>query len=109
MLRWRFSTGLLLGLAVGLPAGALIALLLQPPVRGHEEVELQLRQLARELEREKEARARADRQLEQFTEFAERMTVSFQKLEQRFAQLAEAAAATPTASSPETPAQGASD
>jgi chromosome segregation ATPase len=64
-------------------------------------LKLQLRQLTRELEREKEARARADRQLEQFAQFADQMTASFQKLEQRFEELA--GQAVPAASVPATP------
>lgn len=88
--------------------GALLALLLRPPSAPNEELQFQLRQLSRELEREKEARARADRQLQQFTEFANQMTESFQRLEARFEQLARqgeagsAGVATPTP--PETPA-----
>lgn len=92
MLRWRFSTGLLLGLLLGLAVGALLASMLDRAPTGDEELRFQLRQLSREIEREKEARARADRQLQQFTEFANQMTESFRRLEARFEQLAQQAA-----------------
>ena len=103
MMRLRFSSGLTLGLALGLPTGALLALLLTPsrPAEPNGATALQVQELTRKLEAAKEARDRADGQLEQFQKLAEQMTTSFQSLEARFKAL-EAEQATPRAAAPPT-------
>jgi Asp-tRNA(Asn)/Glu-tRNA(Gln) amidotransferase C subunit len=86
MLRLRFSSGLLLGLVLGVPAGVVIGLLLLPP-RGTEPgaaSNLQIIELTRKLEAMQEDKERAARQLEQFATLAEQMTASFNRLELRF-------------------------
>jgi hypothetical protein len=92
MLRLRFGSGLILGLVLGIPTGALIALLLAPapPASDHAAATtLQVQELTRKLEAAKDERQRADTQLEQFQKLAEQMTASFNNLEQRFKALQE--------------------
>jgi TolA-binding protein len=91
MLRMRFTSGLTLGLMLGVPAGALIALLLvpSPPAERDAATSLQVQELTRRLEAAKEDRQRMERQLEQFQALAERMTASFNSLEVRFKALEE--------------------
>jgi uncharacterized protein HemX len=90
MMRFRFSSGLTLGLALGIPSGALLALLLMPaaPDSGNA-MAIQVQELTRKLEAAREARERADKQLEQFQTLAEQMTASFKSLESRFKTLEE--------------------
>ena len=91
MLRLRFSSGLILGLVVGVPLGVLIGVLMLP-ARGSDPgaaTNLQIIDLTRKLEAAKEAKERADRQLEQFQKLADQMTATFKSLEQRFNALEE--------------------
>jgi len=107
MMRWRFSSGLLLGLVAGGAAGTLIGVLLAPP-RGSDASQataLQVQELSRKLTEAQEARLRADQQLERFAQLAEQMTVSFNKLDERFKKLSEQAAAL-EAETPPTAGQG---
>ena len=93
MLRMRFSSGLLIGLLVGVPAGSLIALLLTPaatPPPPSQATMLQVEELTRRLESAQEERARADRQLERFQQLSEQMTTTFNTLEARFKALEQA-------------------
>jgi gas vesicle protein len=92
MLRLRFGSGVILGLVLGIPAGALIALLLAPapPPTDRTATALQVQELTRRLEAAKEDRQRADKQIEQFQKLAEQMTTTFNNLEQRFTALQEA-------------------
>ena len=91
MRRLRFTSGLTLGLALGVPSGALIALLILPPRAAEHNVAtaLQLDQLTRKLEAANEDRQRMEQQLDQFEKLAEQMTSSFNTLELRFKALEE--------------------
>ena len=112
MLRFRFGSGVILGLVLGLPAGALIAILVSParPAGEAEVLARQVRELERRLESATDARRRADQQFEQFQKLSEQMTASFNNLERRFTALQEEhrlletratiAAAVPTATPP---------
>jgi TolA-binding protein len=91
MLRLRFLPGLILGLLVGLPVGIGIGILALAP-HGTEQsagASSLVQDLTRKLEAAKEARDRADRQLEQFQKVADQMTASFNNLEMRFKLLEE--------------------
>lgn len=114
MMRWRFSSGLLLGLVMGATLGTVIGALLRSPHgdAGSGAMALQVQELSRKLAEAQEARMRADQQLERFAQLAEQMATSFNKLDERFKTLAELAqaleaqtAATP-ASAPEPAAAG---
>ena len=114
MLRLRFTSGLALGLAVGVPLGALITLLLTPSPRDDSTTatSLQVLELTRKLDLANEARERMERQLEQFTGIANQMTASFNTLEARFKALEDTQRAgdghaPPTAAPPLAPAPGA--
>lgn len=87
MLRWRFSSGLILGLVVGLPLGAILASVFLPPAPPDTRLQFELRELTRRLEAANEARARAEKQLEEFSKLADQMTRSFENLERRFREL----------------------
>ncbi len=93
MLRLRFGSGVILGLVLGLPVGAVLAILLAPAPASTDHAAtattLQVQELTRKLEAAKEDRLRADKQLEQFQKLAEQMTASFNNLEQRFKALQE--------------------
>ena len=91
MLRLRFTSGLILGLVLGVPAGALIGLLVLPsrPTDSNAATSLQVQELTRRLEAAKDDKQRVDRQLEEFQRLAEQMTASFNSLEQRFKSLEE--------------------
>lgn len=91
MLRLRFTSGVILGLVLGIPVGAVIALLLVPssPPDHNGATSLQVQELTRKLEVAKDDRERVDKQLEQFQKLAEQMTTSFNNLEQRFKALQE--------------------
>jgi TolA-binding protein len=91
MLRLRFTSGLALGLVLGVPLGALIALLLTPPAPSDTATatSLQVLELTRKLQVANEARERMERQLQQFAGLAEQMTASFNSLEMRFKALEE--------------------
>ncbi len=91
MRRLRFTSGLTLGLALGVPAGALIALLILPPRAENHAVatSLQVDQLTRKLEEANGDRQRMQQQLEQFQKLADQMTSSFNTLEVRFKALEE--------------------
>src|SRR5574341_1598283 len=91
MRRLRFSSGLIIGLLIGVPAGTIIGLLVLPtrPADQGAVTSLQVQELTRKLEAAQEAKFRADQQLEQFTKLAEQMTASFNSLEQRFKALEE--------------------
>ena len=92
MLRFRFSSGLILGLVVGVLAGVAIAVFMLPP-RGIDSgtaMNLQVIELTRKLAGMQEEKERADRQLEQFQKLADQMTTTFKSLEQRFNALDEA-------------------
>ncbi len=90
MLRLRFLPGLILGLLIGVPGGIAIGLLVLPRgVEPNAGTSPLVQDLTRKLEAAKEARERADRQLEQFQKLAEQMTVSFNNLETRFKSLEE--------------------
>lgn len=103
MMRWRFSTGLLLGLVAGVAVGALIGVLVAPPHGGDgaQATALQVQELSRKLAAAQEERERADKQLERFAQVAEQMTVTFNRLDERFKALEQQAraleATTPTA------------
>lgn len=84
MSRLGFSSGVAIGLVAGLLSGGLLALLLSPAAPADRVSEIQVQELSRRLEAAKDARERADRQLEQFQKLAEQMTTSFQALEARF-------------------------
>jgi TolA-binding protein len=86
MLRLRFASGLTLGLALGVPSGALIALLILPGRAADENAapSAQVQELTHKLEAATEERQRAEHQLEQFQKLAEQMTTSFNNLEARF-------------------------
>jgi TolA-binding protein len=91
MLRLRFLPGLILGLLFGLPAGIVVGILVLAP-HGTEQsagTSSMVQDLTRKLEAAKEARDRADRQLEQFQKLADQMTASFNNLEMRFKLLEE--------------------
>jgi TolA-binding protein len=91
MLRLRFLPGLILGLVFGLPAGVIVGVLVLAP-HGAEQsagASSMVQDLTRKLEAAKEARERADRQLEQFQKLADQMTASFNNLEMRFKLLEE--------------------
>jgi len=94
MLRLRFTSGLMLGLLLGVPAGTLIGLLLFPTHPGDQNVStsLQIEELTRQLDVAKEQKEHVDRQLEQFAKLADQMTASFNALELRFTALQEAEA-----------------
>jgi hypothetical protein len=102
-MRLRFSSGLTLGLAAGIPVGALLAVLLSPRSQDGGAMTLRVQELTRQLDAAREARERADRQLDQFQKLADQMTVSFKSLEERFNALQaeesqrDAAAANPAA------------
>jgi len=87
----RFGSGFLLGLLLGLPAGALVVLFAFPttPADQGKEMARQLEALTRKLEAANEDRQQLDRKLEQFQKLAEQMTASFTTLEGRFKALAE--------------------
>ncbi|MCX8072730.1 MAG: hypothetical protein N3C12_09800 [Candidatus Binatia bacterium] len=87
MLRWRFSSGIILGLVLGIPFGAILSTILAPPPQADARLQFEVRELTRQLEAANEARARAEKQLEEFTKLADQMTKSFEKLEQRFREL----------------------
>jgi hypothetical protein len=114
MLRLRFTSGLILGLLLGVPAGTLTGLLLFPthPTDQNVSTSVQIEELTRKLEFAKEQKEHVDRQLEQFTKLADQMTASFTTLEQRFKALeaAESLHAEPHEAPPATrvPAPGAS-
>jgi TolA-binding protein len=115
----RFTSGLALGLVLGLPAGALVVRLVAPSQTADSsavtspEVEL----LTRKLEAANEDRQRKEEQIAQFQKLAEQMTASFNNLEQRFKALEEErvraarladqqGAATPTIPTPAAPSHG---
>lgn len=104
MLRWRFGSGVVLGLVLGIPLGAILVSLLAPPPDQNARLEFEVRELTRKLEAANEARVRADRQLEEFQKLADQMTRSFENLERRFreleAQLSETQTALPAAPTP---------
>jgi uncharacterized membrane-anchored protein YhcB (DUF1043 family) len=75
---------MVIGLVSGLLTGVLLTLLFKPVAPSRQDSEAELLELSRRLEAAKEARERADRQLEQFQKLAEQMTASFQSLEARF-------------------------
>jgi TolA-binding protein len=91
MLRLRFLPGLILGLLFGLPAGIVVGVLVLAPHGTEQSVGASstIQDLTRKLEAAKEARDRADRQLEQFQKLADQMTASFNSLELRFKLLEE--------------------
>ena len=92
MLRFRFSSGLLLGLVAGVPAGVLIGIFMLP-ARSSDPgatTSLQIVELTRKLEAARDDKERSDRQLEQFQKLADQMTATFKSLEQRFNALEEA-------------------
>jgi len=103
MMRWRFSTGVLLGLVAGVAAGLVIGLLVAPSSGGGgaQATALQVQELSRKLAAAQEERERADKQLERFAQLAEQMSVAFNRLDERFKALEQQAlaldAATPTA------------
>jgi septal ring factor EnvC (AmiA/AmiB activator) len=109
MLRLRFLPGLIVGLLLGLPLGAIVTALLLPA--RHVEsaaTSLEVEQLSRRLERAEQDKQALNRQLDEFRTMADRMTASFTELERRFKtleeemQAREAAAPSPT-SMPATP------
>jgi gas vesicle protein len=107
MLRFRFSSGVLLGLIVGVPAGALCVLLIAPG-GAHEpnrQTQLQVEELTRRLESAKEEREQADKQLERFQKLAEQMTTTFNTLEARFRALEDAERTRQTEHAPPLPAE----
>jgi hypothetical protein len=84
MLRLRFSSGLLLGLMVGVLAGASLVLLWKrPPGPEQETLALEVQDLNRRLEDTRGERDRLLRQVEQFEKLASEMTASLASLEQR--------------------------
>ena len=91
MLRPRFASGLTLGLALGVPSGAVIALLILPPRVADRSgaTALQIDVLTRKLEAANDERQRMEQQLQQFQKLAEQMTNSFNTLELRFKALEE--------------------
>ena len=91
MLRPRFASGLTLGLALGVPSGAVIALLILPPRVADRSgaTALQIDVLTRKLEAANDERQRMEQQLQQFQKLAEQMTNSFNTLELRFTALEE--------------------
>src|SRR5512139_1827691 len=91
MLRLRFLPGLILGVLIGLPAGITIALFVLPPraLEQNASTSPLVQDLTRKLDAAREARERADRQIEQFQKLAEQMTASFNNLETRFKALEE--------------------
>jgi len=91
MLRLRFSSGVILGLVLGIMAGGVIAVLLTPapPPTDQGAMALQVQELTRKLEAARDDRQRVDKQLEQFQKLAEQMTASFNNLDQRFKALQE--------------------
>ncbi len=87
MLRWRFSSGLLVGLVLGIPLGAILSSSLAPVPQADPRLQFEVRELTRQLEIANESRARAERQLEEFSKLAGQMTKNFENLEQRFRDL----------------------
>ncbi|GIW43607.1 MAG: hypothetical protein KatS3mg077_0889 [Candidatus Binatia bacterium] len=105
MLRWRFSSGLILGLILGIPTGALLASALLPNPPADTRLQFEVRELTRRLEMANEARARAEKQMEEFSKLADQMTKSFENLERRFQELeAELASVKPPSAAPRPPA-----
>ncbi len=85
MLRLRFLPGLIVGLLVGLPLGAIVAVLAFPPSRGESAATaVEIQQLSRRLEQAEQDKQALNRQLDDFRKMAERMTASFTDLTQRF-------------------------
>jgi hypothetical protein len=86
MRRLRFTSGLILGLLFGLAAGTVIGLLLPSAHNSdpNSASATQLQALTRELEAARDAKERADRQLEVFAKLADQMTATFKTLEERF-------------------------
>ena len=110
MLRLRFLPGLIVGLLLGLPLGAIATALLLPARHAESAAtSLQVEQLSRRLEQAEQDKQALNRQLDEFRTMADRMTASFTELERRFKtleeemQAREAAAPSPT-SMPATPA-----
>ena len=90
MLRFRFSSGLILGLLLGVPGGALLGLLALPQhIDQAPATSARIQELTRRLETAEEDKRRMDRQLEQFQQLTVQMTASFNSLEQRFRALEE--------------------
>ncbi|HUI26539.1 MAG TPA: hypothetical protein VL403_10685 [Candidatus Kryptonia bacterium] len=85
MLRLRFIPGVLVGLLIGLPLGALLAqrFLALHAADGAASVS-QLQDLTARLERADREKEALNRQLDEFRVMAERMTASFSELERRF-------------------------
>jgi len=109
MLRLRFLPGLIVGLLLGLPLGAIVTALLLPARHAESAAtSLQVEQLSRRLEQAEQDKQALNRQLDEFRTMADRMTASFTELERRFKtleeemQAREAAAPSPT-SMPATP------
>jgi len=73
MLRWRFSSGVVLGLAIGLPLGAIIALMAAPSRNSMdaEQVKAQMEALTRRLEAAQQDVLRPTR--EEVTELTRRL------------------------------------
>ncbi len=92
MLRFRFSSGLILGLLLGIPGGVLLSLLALPQHADQAPAtSTRIQELTRRLETAEEDKQRMERQLEQFQQLAIQMTGSFNSLEQRFRALEEEA------------------
>jgi len=90
MLRFRFSSGLILGLLLGVPGGVLLGLLALPQHTDQTPAtSAHIQELTRRLETAEEDKRRMDRQLEQFQQLTVQMTASFNSLEQRFRALEE--------------------
>lgn len=87
MLRWRFSSGLLLGLVLGMALGTVLVSLVLPPPPQDSRLQFEVKELSRRLESANEARARAEKQLEEFSQLADQMTKSFATLERRFQEM----------------------
>jgi gas vesicle protein len=105
MLRPRFFAGLLVGLLLGLPTGAVLTLLAAPlPSSDSEALSLRVAELSRRLTDAEEEKRLLKHQLDDFRKLAEQMAARFNDVERRFRVLERdlaAQAETPATSAPE--------
>jgi septal ring factor EnvC (AmiA/AmiB activator) len=84
MLRLRFFPGLVVGLLLGLPLGAIVAVMLFPSHSDTGATTAEIVELSRRLADAQRDKESLNRQIDEFRTLAERMTASFSELERRF-------------------------
>jgi uncharacterized coiled-coil protein SlyX len=85
MLRLRFLPGLIVGLLLGLPLGAIVTAVLLPSRQDQSATtSLEVERLSRRLERAEQDKQALNHQVDEFRTMADRMTASFTDLERRF-------------------------